>query len=232
MEPKRYIRNHNAINKEEQSQLAQKRVLVVGCGGLGGYGIECFGRFGVGHIIAVDGDIFEESNLNRQLLSSQMNLGKPKVLAAQQRMQAINPLVSVEAVQAFFTRENGASLMQDCDLVVDALDNIPSRRVLQQVAKEAGLPLVHGAIAGWCGQVCVIRPGEDLLDLLYADPELVRGEEANAGNLSFTAGVVASLQAAEAVKLLLGRPGLQGELLQIDLLSDTFERIPLHVKPV
>ncbi|NLG41191.1 MAG: HesA/MoeB/ThiF family protein, partial [Chloroflexi bacterium] len=81
----RYLRNHDAISEAEQAILAQKRVLVVGCGGLGGYVIECLARIGVGYLRVVDGDVFDETNLNRQLLSSNMNLGRPKTLAAQQR---------------------------------------------------------------------------------------------------------------------------------------------------
>ncbi len=232
MEHKRYSRNHNAITEAEQSTLTDKRVLVVGCGGLGGYVIECLGRLGVGHIIAVDGEVFEESNLNRQLLSSQMNLGKPKVLAARQRMLAVNPLITVEGVETFLTQENAASLMQGCNVVIDALDNVSSRMLLQKAAKEMGIPLVHGAIAGWCGQVCVIQPGEDLLNILYGKTDVEKGAETVTGNLPFTASLVASVQASEAVKLLLRHQTLKGELLQIDLLNNTFERIYLPGKPV
>ncbi|MGV8049350.1 MAG: ThiF family adenylyltransferase [Anaerolineaceae bacterium] len=230
MGSERYSRNHNAFSEEEQVLLAQKRLLVAGCGGLGGYVVEFLGRLGVGYLRVVDGDVFEESNLNRQLLSSGMNLGRPKVLAAQQRMLAINPQVEVEGLQMFFTEDNALELLQGCDLAVDALDNIPARRLIQRAARESGIPLVHGAIAGWAGQVCVIRPGENWLDLLYGDPKAEQGEELEAGNLSFTTGVVAALQAAEAVKLLLGKVGLQGELLQVDLLNGTFERIALGPK--
>jgi molybdopterin/thiamine biosynthesis adenylyltransferase len=223
----RYLRNHNAISEEEQATLAAKRVLVVGCGGLGGMVIECLARIGVGHLRVVDGDLFEASNLNRQLLSSTMNLNRPKTLAAKQRVMAVNPLVEVDAVQADLTPENAMELMADCDVAVDCLDNIPSRLILQQAAKSAGVPLVHGAVSGWCGQVCVVRPGEDLLSILYGDAREEQGKEVSAGTLSFTAAAVGALQAAEAVKLLLGRPGLSGELLFLDLLNASSTRLLL-----
>ena len=89
----RYLRNHDAISQTDQAILAEKHVLVVGCGGLGGMVIECLARIGLGHLRVVDGDVFDETNLNRQLLSSTMNLGRPKTLAAQQRVMAVNPLV-------------------------------------------------------------------------------------------------------------------------------------------
>jgi molybdopterin/thiamine biosynthesis adenylyltransferase len=223
----RYLRNHDAISESEQAILATKRVLVVGCGGLGGMVIECLARIGVGHLRVVDGDVFDESNLNRQLLSSTMNLGRPKVLAAQQRIMAVNPLVEVDAVQADLAAENAMELLAGCDVAVDCLDNIPVRLVLQQAAKTAGVPVVHGAVAGWLGRICVIQPGEDLLSLLYPNQEEAQGEERQRGTLSFTAALTASWQAAETVKLLLGKPGLQGEILEVDLMQAIVRKLKI-----
>lgn len=223
----RYLRNQDAIDEAEQATLAINRVLVVGCGGLGGMVIECLARIGVGHLRVVDGDLFEASNLNRQLLSSTMNLGRPKTLAAKQRVMAVNPLVEVDAVQANLTAENALELLADCDVAVDCLDNIPPRLFLQQAAKTAGVPLVHGAVAGWVGRVCVIQPGEDLLNLLYPESGESQGEEQQMGTLSFTAALTASWQAAEVVKLLLGKPGLQGEILEMDLLNASVNKIKI-----
>ena len=223
----RYLRNHDAISEAEQAILAQKRVLVVGCGGLGGYVIECLARIGVGYLRVVDGDVFDETNLNRQLLSSNMNLGRPKTLAAQQRVMAVNPLVEVEAFQTLLTDENAVPLLDGCDVAVDALDNVPTRLLLQQAAKTAGIPLVHGAVAGWIGQVCVVQPGQDLLNSLYPASTDNQGEEQETGTLSFTAALTASWQAAETVKLLLGKPGLDREILELDLLNSSFVKIKL-----
>lgn len=227
MEIPRYMRNHSAITESDQFILQKKRVLVAGCGGLGGYVIECLGRLGVGHMVVVDGDVFNETNLNRQLLSSHMNLGKPKVLAAQQRMQAINPLVKVDAHQVMLTEFNVPDLMKGCDLVVDALDNIPSRMVLLKAAREMNIPLVHGAIAGWYGQVYIVRPGDKELEMLYKGSPSDKGVEVDLGTLAFTASLVASMQAAEAVKLLLGVGTPIEGLLQIDLLNGSVDEINL-----
>lgn len=223
----RYLRNHDAISEEEQATLAAKRVLVVGCGGLGGMVIECLARIGVGHLRVVDGDVFEISNLNRQLLSSTMNLCRPKTLAAQQRVMAVNPLVEVDAVQTDLTAENAAEFLADCDVAVDCLDNIPSRLVLQQAAKAAGIPMVHGAVAGWLGRICVIQPGEDLLNLLYPETKEAQGGELQLGTLSFTASLTASWQAAETIKLLLGKPWLSGEIIEVDLLQATVKKFKI-----
>ena len=227
MEPGQYQRNHEAISREEQLILAKKRVLVAGCGGLGGYVIENLGRVGVGHLRLVDSDLFEESNLNRQLLSSHMNLGRPKVLAAKQRMQAVNPNIDVEDFQTRINSENAQQLMQGCELVVDCLDNIPSRKVLQAACEKADLPLIHGAVAGWRGQVCVVLPGEKLLDKLYPSQEMERGEEARQGTLSFTAATVGSIQASLAVNQLLGKMTWGKKVLLIDLQETQFQTIDL-----
>jgi molybdopterin/thiamine biosynthesis adenylyltransferase len=202
-------------------------VLIAGCGGLGGYVIENLGRVGVGHLRLVDGDCFEESNLNRQLLSSHMNLGRPKVLAAKQRMQAVNPNVEVEGFQTRINAENALELMKGCDLVVDCLDNISSRKVLQAACEQAGLILVHGAVAGWMGQVCVVMPGERLLDMLYPDQNAERGEEINQGTLSFTAATIGSIQASLAIKQLLGKGTMGKKVLLIDLEESLFQTIAL-----
>ncbi|MEA4811552.1 MAG: HesA/MoeB/ThiF family protein [Anaerolineaceae bacterium] len=228
MEPLQYLRNHAAISAEQQALLAQKKVLIAGCGGLGGYLLENLGRVGVGYLRVVDSDLFEASNLNRQLLGSHMNLSKPKVLAAKQRMQAVNPHITVDALQVRMEQENARDLVAGVDLVVDCLDNIPSRMLLQTVCEEAGLPLVHGAVAGWRGQVCVVMPGQRLLNQLYPFQNLERGEEAQQGTLSFTASFVASLQSSLAITLLLSTIELSKRVLLIDLKEPLFQMVTLR----
>jgi molybdopterin/thiamine biosynthesis adenylyltransferase len=117
--------------------------------------------------------------------------------------------------------------MKGCDLVVDALDNIPSRMVLIKAARDLNIPLVHGAIAGWYGQVYIVKPGGKELEMLYESSPSQKGVEVELGNLAFTADLVASIQAAEAVKLLLGVGTLIQGLLQIDLLHGSVDVINL-----
>lgn len=220
----RYERNHPAISPDEQNVLASKRVLIAGCGGLGGYVLEFLGRIGVGHLTAVDGDIFIDSNLNRQLLANEETLGRPKPVCAQERLKLVNPNVEVTPVSGFITEENAEGLVSGHDVIVDALDNGPSRIILVRAAQKMGIPLVSGAISGWRGRVFVVMPG-DSADCLWSG-----GAGISAGNLCFTASGTASVQAAETVKLLLNRSGLlHGRFHEFDLLSGQWEEIPLEL---
>lgn len=226
--PARYQRNQKMISTVQQLQLFQSKVAIVGCGGLGGYILEELARLGVGQLVAIDPDVFEEHNLNRQLLSTIKLLGTAKTDAAVQRLAEINPAVKVSPVKAFFDKENGLDMLGEVDLVVDAVDNIPTRFDLVEICRQMNIPLVHGAIAGWYGQVVTVYPGEDTLQKLYANWSGGKGIEAKLGNPSFTPAVAASLQVAEACKVLLeqGQP-LRKKMLSINLLNMNFDEIPL-----
>jgi molybdopterin-synthase adenylyltransferase len=119
---KRYIRNENMLTREENLSLRSKKVAVAGCGGLGGHIIEQLARLGVGHITAVDGDIFDETNLNRQLLSNVETLGKPKASAARDHIARVNPEVKMNAVNDFLVEENARQILEGHDVICDALD--------------------------------------------------------------------------------------------------------------
>ncbi len=201
------------LTAEENRSLQEKRVAVVGCGGLGGFIIEELARLGIGHITAIDGDVFDESNLNRQLLSEPNNVGSSKALAAKERVEIINPDISLVAVNQYLNENSAEELLKNHHVVCDALDNIPSRKLLQKTCKKLEIPFVYGAIAGWYGHVSTIFPEDNTLDIVY-DTDESRGEEQELGNPSFTPAIIASLQVAETLKLLIGK----GELLRKKLL--------------
>lgn len=219
----RYQRNIPALSERECLALREKRVLVVGCGGLGGHIIDMLARTGVGCLRVVDGDVFEATNLNRQLLSSVPVLGVSKANTAAQHIARVNPDVRVEAVEAFLTEENAAALVEGCDAVVDALDNIASRKLLASACEAAGIPYVYGAIAGWVAQAAVSMPGDGLIGKLFPEDVVIRDKSV----LSFTPAMCASVQAALCVKLLVGRPVETGKILYFDLLNQEFESIPM-----
>ena len=219
----RYLRNIPALSEEECNLLRHKRVLVVGCGGLGGNLISILLRIGVGNLRIVDGDVFEATNLNRQLFSSIPALGHNKARIAAQRASNINPDVQVDVVEEFFTEENAERLLQDCDIVLDALDNIPGRRLLAAACEKVGLPLVYGAISGWVAQAALSLPGDKLIETLYPEDTVVRDKSV----LSFTPALCASMQASLCIKYLTGRPVETGTIYYFDLLNQEFETIPM-----
>lgn len=203
--PSRYQRNRNMLNVTQQLRIFRGHVAVIGCGGLGGYVIEQLARLGVGRITAVDPDVFEEHNLNRQLYSSPAMLGQSKAEAARKRVNEINPAVTVHEHKCAYSKTNGAELLQDVDVVVDALDSIAVRLDLAETSAELNIPLVHGAIGGWYGQVSTQFPGENTLRKIYNRAVNAKGVESGLGNPSFTPAVIASLEVAEVCKILIGQ---------------------------
>ena len=219
----RYSRNIPAVSEEDMKKLRASRVLVAGCGGLGGFIIEYLARMGVGAITAADGDVFCESNLNRQILSTVNNMGMNKAQSAAERIRNINPDVRIRAVPEFLTGENAADLLADADIVMDALDNVASRHLLEDAAEKAGLAIVHGAICGWDLQVMLVPPGSGLLHRLYPEGS----SPAAKTSLPFTPAACAALQAAVAVRSLCGHTSVQDSTLYLGSLGDlSFESVP------
>lgn len=220
----RYERNR-ILTRSQQEELAEKNVAVIGCGGLGGHLIEMLGRMGVGRIVAVDGDCFSESNLNRQLLSHENNLGTNKAVAAGLHMAMVNSEVDVTSVCEYLTEENAERILSGCDLVLDGLDSVGSKLMLQRICKNLDIPMVHGAIGGWFGQVTTIFPGNDTLSLIYQEGCEVSQEQ---GNPAFTPAVIAGMQVSEAVKVLLGYENvLLRKIMFIDLLHNEVQTVEL-----
>jgi molybdopterin/thiamine biosynthesis adenylyltransferase len=226
--PARYQRNRQTISSAGQLVLLQSSVAVIGCGGLGGYVIEELARLGVGRIDALDPDVFEEHNLNRQLLATLANLGEYKVTAAARRVRDINPAVELVPHKTAFSAANGREFLAGATVVIDALDCIATRLELMEVCRGLGIALVHGAIAGWYGQVTTQLAGEDISRYLSSAEVGAKGVQAKLGNPSFTPALVASLQVAEACKVILAKGDtLNGRMLLLNLLEMEFEEIRL-----
>ena len=220
----RYERN-GIINQAEQDSLKHKKVCIIGCGGLGGYAIEMLARFGVGQITVVDGDVFNESNLNRQLLCMTQTIGKSKAFTASERINEINPEILVSVIATYLDSDNVLDMLSGHDVVVDALDSNETRLIVLDACKRLGIPFVHGAIAGWYGQVSTVFP-EDVFVKNFLEQTTNHGIEKNIGNPSFTPALIASYQVAETVKVLLNRGNLMREkVLFIDLINNEIEWI-------
>lgn len=227
--PVRYQRNRETISIDQQRALFRSRVAVIGCGGLGGYVIEELARLGIGGIVAVDPDVFEEHNLNRQLFATPDLMGRNKAEAAARRVAAINPAVTCVPVAESFAEHNGDEILRGVAAAVDGLDSIPARLLLADRCDARSIPLVHGAIAGWYGRLAVQFPGDGTMRRLYPRSHDLPGIESRQGNPSFTPAVIASLQVAEVVKLVLhiGEP-LRSSCLDVDLYHLEVERFSLE----
>ena len=227
----RYDRNMTSLSKQECEILAGKRITIVGCGGLGGGVVEALARIGVGHLRAIDGDVFEESNLNRQLLCTEETLGREKALVAAERVRAVNSEIEIEPIVAYLGEENAPALLGGADCIVDCLDNLEARFWMAHACQNLGIPVVYGAIAGWFGQVCTVYPGDPSFVSIYGEPFEGGGESQHKklGNLPFTANAIAAVQSAEAVKIVLGRPGqIRNRLLMVDLLDGSVDEMELR----
>jgi molybdopterin/thiamine biosynthesis adenylyltransferase len=214
-----FARNQGSLTDEQQILLQQKRVAVIGCGGLGGYVIEELVRIGAGQLHLFDPDVFTPSNCNRQLNALVATLGQNKAEVAAVRAASIHPFTTVHSFPSDFRTTDEQEPLR-VDVAVDCLDNIQARRDLAALCNRRNIPLVHGAVSGWYGQVGVQLPGTDLIERLY--PQRM-AESPMPSVLSFTVAVIASLQAAETVKLLLGLPSsLHNSWMHIDLKNVDF----------
>lgn len=220
--PERYARNLRAFSLEEQIQLLRSRVAVVGLGGLGGSVTEILARVGVGRLILIDGDRFEESNLNRQFLSTEPRLASSKAEAAAARVGEINTGIETVSHAEFLSLENADTLLAGSAVIVDCLDNIHTRFVLEDAARRIGAPMVSAAAAGGSGHVTTIFPEDPGLELIFGPRDTVppKGSEKALGCLPIAVPLLATLEASEAVKIILNR----GRLLRDSLLSvDVFD---------
>jgi adenylyltransferase/sulfurtransferase len=226
------------IGAAGQARLAAARVAVVGCGALGAAVIDHLARGGVGHLAVVDRDIVELSNLQRQVLYDEADAaaGTPKAVAAARAVARVNGQVQVRPVIADVTAANVEELLAGAEVVVDGTDNFETRFLVNDACVKAGVPWIYGGAIGSTGMVMVVRPGETpCLRCLY--PEGVAGAALGtcetAGVLAPTVAVVAAVQAAEVLKVLVGERGRQqAGMLTFDVwtsdwtLAQGFERRP------
>ena len=229
--PDRYLRNRQSLSAADQIQLLRSRVCVVGLGGLGGLVTETLARMGIGRLTLVDGDVFEAHNLNRQLLSCSDGLERSKAHDAAKRVSAINPGIETNAVAAYLTASNAPALLAECDLAVDCLDNLRSRFTLAGAAARTKIPMISAAVAGLSGHITTIFPQDKGLETIYGPEDQLKadkGEEQFLGCLAPAVNLMASLECAEALRVLLARDNnLRNRMLVVDLSDYTFETLQL-----
>lgn len=222
--PRRYIRNLKMFKPSEQLKLLNSCVAIVGCGGLGCSTVEMLARIGVGNLICIDPGYFEEDNLNRQRFCNLKTLGRPKVEVIKEEIENINPAVVVKPHVTYLLPDNSERLLSEAHVVIDALDSFEARIDLSESCKRLAIPLVHGAIAGWYGQLAVQGSDSNKLTEVFKYSCGKRALQRELGNPSFTPAFIAALQVSETIKLLLNKDHiLFDKLIFYDLLSMSFE---------
>jgi len=223
--PSRYERSKGTLGLEGQARLLSSTAAVVGCGGLGGLIVDLLARSGVGKLVLIDDDVFTDNNLNRQLLSEESLIGSRKVDAAAAHVASVNGAIETVPVAERLTDENARSILSGCDIAVDGLDNNSSREVLRRTCRDLEIPMVHGAIGGFWGQVTVLYPEDNAPWEVTGGAD--RGVETSLGNPPFTPAFIASIEAAEAIRFLacVGEP--LRDLLWCDLGRHDYFRIRL-----
>jgi sulfur-carrier protein adenylyltransferase/sulfurtransferase len=224
------------VGEEGQQRLLDARVLLIGAGGLGSPASLYLGAAGVGTIGIVDADVVDDSNLQRQIVHSTERLGEPKAQSAKRTVEALNPDVRVVPYEERLTSENVDRILGDgWDVIVDGADNFPTRYLLNDASIWHGIPVVHGSIYRFEGQVTVFSPGVGpcyrCLFPTPPPPELAPSC-AEGGVLGVLPGIIGSLQASEALKLILQRGDtLIGRLLLFDALGTTFDEVTVRRNP-
>ncbi|HEX5027364.1 MAG TPA: molybdopterin-synthase adenylyltransferase MoeB [Gaiellaceae bacterium] len=224
------------VGEEGQQRLLDARVLLIGAGGLGSPASLYLAAAGVGTLGIVDADVVDESNLQRQIVHSTERLGEAKVASAKRTIEALNPDVTVVAYQERLTSENVDRILADgWDVIVDGADNFPTRYLVNDASVWSGIPVVHGSIFRFEGQVTLFRPGVGpCYRCLFPQPpppELAPSC-AEGGVLGVLPGIIGSIQANETLKLILGRgDSLAGRLLLFDALGTTLDEVTVRRNP-
>ncbi|CAN5538880.1 molybdopterin-synthase adenylyltransferase MoeB [soil metagenome] len=217
------------VGASGQAALLRSRVLLVGAGGLSSPAALYLAAAGVGHLTLIDDDEVALSNLQRQILYSDADVGRKKVNAAADRLRAQNADVTVHTAAVRMTAQNAESLIADHDVVIDGSDNFATKYVVADACQAAAIPLVYGAVLRFEGQVAVFssEDGPSYRDLFPQPPPAGSAPDcAEAGVLGVLPGIVGSLQALEAIKILLGHgSSLSGRLLLIDAMSLRFRTV-------
>jgi molybdopterin/thiamine biosynthesis adenylyltransferase len=222
----KYIRQIMLFGEEGQEKLRKAKVLVAGAGGLGSPISTYLAIAGIGKIILADFDSVELSNLNRQFLHHEKDIGREKLKSAEEKLLSLNPEIKVETIREKITDENAHSVVPPCDVILDALDNFDTRHVLNRLAVERNIPLIHGAVSGYRGQVTTIIPGKTPC-LCCIFPASFKKEVFPV--LGTTPGVIGTIQANEAIKYLTGQGKLlENRLLLWDGLSCSFSELKIN----
>ncbi len=227
-------RQSGILDKNEQLKLKNSQITVIGCGGIGGATAEMLARMGVGKLRIIDKDVFEISNINRQVMSNINSIGRSKTEVTKEELLSINPSMKVESFNQELTDENVYEMINESHVVVDALDNLLTRIIVSRCVSDLDIPFIHGAIHGTMGQVTVFTiktPSyEELFKLPSQGEDLTNEIISRIMNLNKEVppvigpvpNIVGCIQAFEAVKIITGKgtPLMAPRVLMFDLLKE------------
>ncbi|HBE45617.1 MAG TPA: adenylyltransferase [Deltaproteobacteria bacterium] len=190
------------ISKKGQKKIKDACVLIAGVGGLGSISAYYLAAAGIGYIRLVDKDFVGEENLNRQIIYWTKDIGKRKVYSAKKKLQELNPYCTVDAIQGEIMDDTILKFCSDCHIIVDATDNIKTRRVLNRASLTLGIPYIFGGVDGFNGMTTTFVPGETpCFECIFSG---LSGNKKTIGVIGPIPGIIASIQALEAIKLILG----------------------------
>ncbi|RKZ42263.1 MAG: molybdopterin-synthase adenylyltransferase MoeB [Gammaproteobacteria bacterium] len=223
------------VGIENQERLLNSKVLIIGMGGLGSPAAMYLAAAGVGHLLLCDFDVVDLSNLQRQIIHNTDDIGKPKVESARDSLLALNPLIKITPLYQQLDHDALAKQISQVDVVLDCSDNLPTRFAINQACVETQTPLVSGAAIRMEGQITVFRsdiPDSPCYRCLYPSKEALVETCTQTGILAPVVGIIGSLQALEAMKLIMGvGESLIGQLLLIDALNMEFNQMKLVKNP-
>ena len=228
---RRYARQAVLVGEDGQNALKRAKVFVAGAGGLGSPAATYLAAAGVGTIILLDKDTADMTNLNRQFLHHEKDIGREKAVSGAEKLAAFNPDVRIVPLTASLTAENVSELAGACDLIVDALDNNETRAILARYAVDCGIPYFHAAVFGFGGQLSSFLPGKEnpcpfcLFPELADAQEQIKPADEKTPIIGAAAGAVGSMEALEVIKYLTGKNVLCGKLLIWDGLMQTADII-------
>jgi molybdopterin/thiamine biosynthesis adenylyltransferase len=213
-----------------QEKLKKARVFIAGAGGLGSPAAIYLAAAGIGTLRIADHDTVELSNLNRQVLHWEENIGEGKAASAAAKLKKLNPDISLEAITETITEANASRLVADSDLIVDAMDNLPTRYLLNRTAIEKGIPFFHGAVHGFEGRAMTVIPGKTACLYCVYHGTTLPGEKFPV--IGVTPAVIGCIQATEVIKFITGLGELlTGRLLCYDALRMKFTELTVNKDP-
>ena len=222
------------IGESGQQALAQASILVIGMGGLGSPVALYLAAAGVGKMRIADFDHVDESNLQRQIIHSQKDIGELKASSAANSLKAINPEIEIETLDYVLDKEDFIEQAKDMDLIIDCTDNFPTRFELNEVSLQLKIPLVSGAAIRWEGQVTAFdprRPESPCYQCLYPNQNMESATCEMEGVVAPLVGVIGTMQAMEAVNILIGDGQLHGVLWLFDAKNMEWQRMQLPKNP-